>query len=234
MLAEAQAIAANTPGYDSRAVHTLPEARRSVTRVVSLSLGLGLVGIVFAVAGVGDPIIFGFLAVIAAILAYLVALLSLRLRFLRTRSNRVLAILGVVFASCAICVVVATAVLGWHVDFSNGASAQNGQDANRQIANGGGAADDARTHADELALLKRVTAAWEAPHSRIGTWPSSAGTKNGSIVSSYGSTGIRLPAGWTFTYTPSPDLFGYTATIVNGSGVGEMFDQEHGLYEPTS
>jgi Protein of unknown function (DUF2510) len=226
MLAEAQAIAASTPGYVARPTLTVQQARRSVTRVVAISLVLGIVAVICAVANLDGLVIFGFFAVIAALFAYGSSVLSARMRFLRTGPNRTLAIVGSVLASFAICLVVATIALGWRVDFSNGTIGSTAQVPN--------AADNAQTHSNELVILKQVTRAWAGPHTRVGKWPATAGAKNGIIVSSYGSTGIHLPAGWRFTYTPSPDLLGYTATVTDGQGVGEMFNQEQGDYSPTS
>ena len=226
LLAEAQAIAASTPGYVAQPNLTVAQARRSVTRVVAISLVLGIVAVICAIANLGGLVIYGFFAILAALFAYGVAGLSTRLRFLRIGPNRALAIAGSFLASLAICLVIATIVLGWRVDLSNGTVGSTAQVANP--------ADEAQTHSNELVILKQVTRAWAAPHSRVGKWPATAGTTNGIIVSSYGSTGIHLPAGWRFTYTPSPDLLGYTATVTDGHGVGEMFNQEQGLYSPTS
>ena len=226
MLAEAQAVAASTPGYVARPNLSVQQARRSVTRVVSLSLVLGVAALLCAVANLDGLATLGFFAVLAGLFAYGVAALSARLRFLRTRPNRALAIAGSFLASIAICLVIATVILGWRVDFSNGTIGSTAQVANP--------ADDAQTHSNELTLLKQVTRAWAGPHTRVGKWPAEASVKNGVIVSSYGSTGIHLPAGWHFTYTPTLDLFGYTVSVTDGHGVGEMFNQEQGDYSPTS
>ena len=226
MLAEAQAIAASTPGYVARPNLTVQQARRSVTQVVALSLILGVVAVICAVANLDGVAMLGIFAVLAALAAYAIAVLSARLRFLRSGANRTLAIAGSFLASIAICLVIATITLGWRVDFSNGTIGSTTQVAN--------SADDAQTHSNELTLLKQLTRAWAGPHTRVGKWPAAATVKNGVIVSSYGSTGIHLPAGWHFTYTPTPDLFGYTATVTDGHGVGEMFNQEQGDYSPTS
>jgi hypothetical protein len=230
-LAEAESLVASLPGYADRPAPSLATARRSVTRVVSSSLGLGLMADIFAMANLGDPIVFGILAVVAALLAYGVCVLAIHLRFLRTRTNRVLAVLGACFASCAICLVIVTATFGWQIEFARNAASSTGQDAALGQADPG---QVVKTRDVARSILLRITKAWAGEHSTSGKWPAAAGTEKGRIVSSYGTTGIQLPANWKFSYTPTADLLAHTATVTDDNGVGMMFAQAYGLYSPTS
>ena len=79
------------PEFAGKPLPTVASANLAVTRVVSYSLGFGLAAIILAVANLGDPFVFGIVAVVVGFMAYAVALLSVRLHMLRTRTTRVLA-----------------------------------------------------------------------------------------------------------------------------------------------
>jgi hypothetical protein len=227
-LAEVQNLIASLPGVADRPPQTLSAARLSVTRAVSFCLGLGLAACILAAAAIGDPGVFTVLAVLAGLLAYGSAILFARLKFLRTTTNRVLAGLGTLLASCALCVVILSVTLDWQVDFGTG------QETSR-LGNGPGApVNVVQTHATEHAILVKIVAAWNAKRPPNGRWPTSAGVENGVVVSSYGRTDVSMPSDYTLKYTVTPDGLGYTVTVTDRQGVGEMFNQEYGMYSPTS
>jgi hypothetical protein len=227
-LAEAENLVASLPGVADRPPLSPRAARLSVTRAVSYCLGLGLAACIFAVAAIGGNGVFTVLAVVAALLAYGSVVLFAKLKFLRTTTNRVLAALGAFLASCALGVVVLAVALGWHVDFGTGqgeSGSQNG--ANAPV-------DVDQVHDTEHAILMKIVAAWNAERASNTTWPTSADVDNGVVESSYGRTDVAMPGGYALTYTVTPDGLAYTVTVTNRQGVGEMFNQEYGLYSPTS
>jgi Protein of unknown function (DUF2510) len=92
----------------------------------------------------------------------------------------------------------------------------------------------AETRDREHALLLQISSSWTADRPSSGEWPSSASIRHGVVVSSYGSTDVEIPHGYTLTYTPSSDRLGYTVALKDAHGVGMMYQQEYGLFTPTS
>ena len=232
-LAEAQSLITSLPDFAGKPLPTLATANLAVTRVVSSSLGLGLAAIILAVANLGDPFVFGVVAVCAGLLAYAVVLLSARLRFLRTRSNRVLALVGSVSASCAIALVIATSASGWHADFSSHrgdraigietiapVTPRPAETHDRFVS--GTAADSVR---DQLGnILTQVTNAWVPRHNSTGLFPASATVVDQVVVSSDGSTNIDIPTGDVFSYTASADRSSFVMTLQTAAGIGVKLD----------
>jgi hypothetical protein len=92
----------------------------------------------------------------------------------------------------------------------------------------------AGTHNAERSILLQISTAWAAERASSGKWPSTASIKHGIVVSSYGSTDITVPGGYALTYTATPDRLGYTVTLTDAKGIGMMYQQEYGLFSPTS
>jgi hypothetical protein len=232
-LAEAQSLIASMPEFAGRPLPTLRSANRAVTRVASASLGLGTAALILAVANLGDPFAFGVVSVCAGLLAYVVVLLSYRLKFLRTPTNRVLALVGSVNASCAIALVIATGAFGWHADFSthraDGAigietvapETQRPAETHDGFVSGT-AADNVRTQLGNI--LMQVTNAWVPRHNSTGLYPASATVVDQVVVSPDGSTGVEIPRGDVFSYTPSADRSTFVMTLQTAAGMGVKFD----------
>jgi hypothetical protein len=92
----------------------------------------------------------------------------------------------------------------------------------------------AGTHDAERSIILRVSHAWAPERASSGAWPSTASIKHGLVVSSYGSTDITVPGGYVLAYTATPDRLGYTVTLTDAKGVGMIYQQEYGLFSPTS
>ena len=228
-LAEARSQIASMPEFAGKPLPTVASANLAVTRVVSYSLGFGLAAIILAVANLGDPFVFGIVAVVVGFMAYAVALLSVRLHMLRTRTTRVLAIVGIVTATGAIGLVVATSVFGWRADFSP--RPQQGASSVETVAPvtprpaetrdgyvSGTAADNVRTELGNI--LIQVENALASHHNSTNLYPASAKVDDQVVVSTDGSTGVAIPRGDVFSYTPSADRSSFVMTLRNAEGIG--------------
>jgi hypothetical protein len=89
-------------------------------------------------------------------------------------------------------------------------------------------------HDAERSIILQVSHAWAPERASSGAWPSTASIKHGLVVSSYGSTDIKVPGGYVLAYTATPDRLGYTVTLTDAKGVGMIYQQEYGLFSPTS
>jgi Protein of unknown function (DUF2510) len=228
-LAEAQSLISSMPEFAGKPLPTLAAARLARTRVVSYVLGLGLAAAIFAIANLGAPPVFGWLAVVVGLAAYGLALLAVRLRFLRPVTNRVLAALGTVLASVAICFVILTAILGWHLDFSasgGGQSVPVPVPVTTPAQVPPSTSPDQQVRDREATLLIQISNEWLSTFQKTGLWPASASINDANIVVfPGGTTDVSIPAGYTLRYLPSADRKTFILSLTDPSGVGLRYTQ---------